>query len=162
NIPDFTRFATSQREQVVNQSIGLPLGMMLTSFVGIFVTGAAFYTYGEVLWNPIELLRDITDNALILMIAALAIMSSQVSINMAANVVSPANDISNLLPNHISFRGGVFITGLIGIIMQPWYLMGTASAYIFTWLAGYGSLLGAIGAVMVVDYWLIRRHTFTI
>lgn len=162
NIPDFTRFATSQREQVVNQAIGLPLGMMVTSFVGIFVTGAAFYVYGEVLWNPIELLPHITNNAIILIIATVAIMIAQVSINMAANVVSPANDISNLVPKYVSFRGGVIITGIIGVIMQPWYLIGSASAYIFTWLSGYGSLLGAIGAVMVIDYWLIRRKTFGI
>ncbi len=159
NIPDFTRYATSQKAQLIGQAIGLPIGMMATSFVGIFVTATAFMVFHQVIWNPIDLIPYITHNALILVVALVAVMVAQLSINMAANVVSPANDISNLAPHLISFRTGVFITGVIGILMQPWYLMGNAAAYVFTWLSGYGSLLGAVGAVMIVDYWLIRRKT---
>ena len=159
NIPDFTRYATSQKAQFVGQAIGLPLGMMATSFVGIFVTATAFMVFHKVIWNPIDLVPYITHNALVLVIALVAVMLAQLSINMAANVVSPANDISNLAPHRISFRGGVIITGLIGILMQPWYLIGNAAAYVFTWLSGYGSLLGAVGAVIIVDYWLLRGKT---
>lgn len=156
NIPDFTRYATSQKAQFVGQAVGLPIGMMATSFVGIFVTATAFMVFHKVVWNPIDLVPLITPNALVLVVALVAVMVAQLSINMAANVVSPANDISNLAPHLISFRGGVIITGIIGIVMQPWYLIGNAAAYVFTWLSGYGSLLGAVGAVMIVDYWLLR------
>ncbi|HEX7388546.1 MAG TPA: NCS1 family nucleobase:cation symporter-1 [Acidiphilium sp.] len=159
NIPDFTRYATSQREQLVGQAIGLPIGMMATSFVGIFVTATAFMVFHKVIWNPINLVPYITNSAAILVVAMVAVMVAQLSINMAANVVSPANDLSNLAPRLITFRIGVFITGLIGILMQPWYLIGNAAAYVFTWLSGYGSLLGAVGAVMIIDYWLLRRKT---
>lgn len=159
NIPDFTRYATSQRAQFFGQAIGLPIGMMATSFVGIFVTATAFMVFHKVIWNPIDLVPYITPNAFVLVVALVAVMVAQLSINMAANVVSPANDISNLAPHLISFRGGVLITGIIGILMQPWYLIGNAAAYVFTWLSGYGSLLGAVGAVMIVDYWIIRSKT---
>lgn len=159
NIPDFTRYASSQREQFIGQAIGLPIGMMVTSFVGIFVTAAALMVFHKVFWNPIDLVPYITQNVFILVLAMVAVMVAQLSINMSANVVSPANDISNLAPHIISFRGGVIITGLIGIAMQPWYLIGNAAAYVFTWLSGYGSLLGAVGAVMIIDYWLLRDKT---
>lgn len=159
NIPDFTRYATSQKAQLYGQAAGLPIGMMATSFVGIFVTAAAFLAFGKVVWNPINLVPYITHNAFVLIIAMVAVMVAQLSINMAANVVSPANDLSNLAPKLITFRIGVFITGLIGVLMQPWYLMSNAAAYVFTWLSGYGSLLGAVGAVMIIDYWLLRQKT---
>lgn len=159
NIPDFTRYATSQRAQLFGQAFGLPIGMMATSFVGIFVTATAFLAFGKVIWNPINLVPYITHNALVLIVAMVVVMVAQLSINMAANVVSPANDLSSLAPKLITFRIGVFITGLVGVLMQPWYLMSNAAAYVFTWLSGYGSLLGAVGAVMIVDYWLLRQKT---
>lgn len=157
NIPDFTRYATGQRAQFVGQAFGLPIGMMATSFVGIFVTAAAFRVFHKVIWDPIDLIPYITQSAAILVVAMVAVMVAQLSINMAANIVSPANDFSNLAPRVVSFRVGVLITGVIGIVMQPWYLMGNAAAYVFTWLSGYGSLLGAVGAVMIIDYWLLRQ-----
>lgn len=159
NIPDFTRYATSQKAQLIGQGIGLPIGMMATSFVGIFVTATAFMVFHKVIWNPINLVPEITHSAFVLVIAMIAVMVAQLSINMAANVVSPANDFSNLMPRFINFRVGVLITGLIGIAMQPWYLIGSAAAYVFTWLSGYGSLLGAVGAVMIIDYWMLRGKT---
>jgi len=158
NIPDFTRYAKSQRAQLIGQSIGLPVGMMATSFIGLFVTAAALAVFHKALWNPIELIPHITDNGVVLFLALAVILLAQTSVNMGANVVSPSNDFSNLAPRWISFRSGGLITGLIGILMCPWLLMGHASAYIFTWLAGYGSLLGAIAGVMIADYWLWRRQ----
>lgn len=158
NIPDFTRYATSQRAQLIGQSIGLPLGMMGTSFVGLFVTAAALGVFHQALWNPIELIPHITHNGLLLLLALGVILLAQTSINMGANVVSPSNDFSNLAPRWISFRMGGWMTGVVGILMCPWLLMEHAGAYIFTWLAGYGSLLGAIAGVMIADYWLWRRQ----
>ncbi|QER45885.1 NCS1 family nucleobase:cation symporter-1 [Acidithiobacillus caldus] len=159
NIPDFTRFAKNQRSQVVGQSIGLPVGMILTSFVGIFVTAAALVKFHKPLWNPIDLIPRITHNGLLLVIAILAILLAQTSINMGANVVSPSNDFANLAPKWVSFRIGGIITGIIGILICPWALMAHASTYVFTWLAGCGSILGAVAGVMISDYWLWRgRH----
>ncbi|MFA7495706.1 MAG: NCS1 family nucleobase:cation symporter-1 [Acidithiobacillus sp.] len=158
NIPDFTRFARSQKAQIIGQCIGLPLGMMGTSFVGIFVTAAAIGVFHQTLWNPIVLIPMITQNSALLLLAMGAILLAQTSINMGANVVSPANDFSNLAPRLISFRTGGLITGVVGVLMCPWLLMNNVSAYIFTWLAGYGSLLGAIAGVMIADYWLWRRQ----
>ncbi|MEY2342821.1 NCS1 family nucleobase:cation symporter-1 [Acidithiobacillus sp. IBUN Pt1247-S3] len=162
NIPDFTRYAKSQRAQLIGQSIGLPLGMMGTSFVGLFVTATALDVFHQTLWNPIELIPHITHNGLLLLLALGVILLAQTSINMGANVVSPSNDFSNLAPRWISFRLGGLITGIVGILMCPWLLMEHAGAYIFTWLAGYGSLLGAIAGVMIADYWLWRRQHLTL
>lgn len=162
NIPDFTRFARSQRAQMLGQSIGLPLGMVGTSFIGIFVTAAAMGIFHKTLWNPITLIPAISQNGWILVIAMGAILLAQTSINMGANVVSPSNDFSNLAPQVISFRAGGIITGVMGILMCPWLLMEHASAYIFTWLAGYGSLLGAIAGIMITDYWWVRRRQLSL
>jgi NCS1 family nucleobase:cation symporter-1 len=157
NIPDFTRFAQSQRSQFTGQAIGLPLTMAAFSFIGIAVTAATVILYGEALWNPIDLITRL-GNAGVLILAMIVIVAAQVTTNMAANVVAPSNDFSNLWPRRISFRTGGVITAVIGILMFPWQIYENLAAYIFTWLVGYGSLLGAIAGVMIVDYWVIRRE----
>lgn len=159
NIPDFTRYARSQRSQVVGQAIGLPLTMTAFSFIGIAVTAATIVVFDEAIWDPVALVtRLATDLPLVLIAAMVIIVIAQVSTNMAANVVSPSFDFSNLAPRYISFRTGGVITALIGILSFPWVLFNSVGAYIFTWLVGYGSLLGAIGAVMIADYWILRRR----
>src|SRR5215217_8745497 len=158
NIPDFTRFAKDQRSQVVGQSIGLPLTMTGFSFVGIAVTTATIVVYGEPIWDPVLLVARLLDDLPVLLILAMiVVLIAQVSTNMAANVVSPSNDFSNLAPRVISFRMGGIITALIGIVSFPWKLYEDVGAYIFTWLVGYGSLLAAFAAVMIVDYWVLRK-----
>jgi NCS1 family nucleobase:cation symporter-1 len=159
NIPDFTRYAQSQRSQVVGQALGLPLTMTAFSFIGIAVTAATVVVFKEPIWDPVELVTRLTSSIPGLLILAMLIIAiAQISTNMAANVVSPSFDFSNLAPKYISFRTGGIITAVIGVLSFPWVLLETAGAYVFTWLVGYGSLLGAIGAVMIVDYWIVRRR----
>ncbi len=158
NIPDFTRYAESQRSQITGQALALPTTMTAFSFIGIAVTAATIVVFGEAVWDPVELVTRIAGGLpLVLILAMIIIVIAQISTNMAANVVSPSNDFSNLAPKYISFKMGGIITAIIGIISFPWVLFNNAGAYIFTWLIGYGSLLGAIGAVMIVDYWILRR-----
>ncbi len=158
NIPDFTRYAKDQRSQVVGQSIAMPLTMTGFSFIGIAVTAATVKEYGEAIWDPVLLVaRLLEDLPVLLVLAMIIIVIAQISTNMAANVVSPSNDFSNLLPRVISFRTGGLITAVIGVISFPWLLYEDVGAYIFTWLVGYGSLLASFLAVMVVDYWYLRR-----
>jgi nucleobase:cation symporter-1, NCS1 family len=159
NIPDFTRYAKTQRSQVIGQTLGLPLTMTAFSFIGIAVTAATIVVFGEAIWDPVVLVTRLAQDApLLLIVAMILIAIAQISTNMAANVVSPSFDFSNLAPKYISFRTGGLITAIIGIISFPWVLFNNVGAYIFTWLVGYGSLLGAIGAVMIVDYWIVRRR----
>lgn len=158
NIPDFTRYAESQRSQITGQAFALPLTMTAFSFIGIAVTAATIVVFGEAIWDPVTLVTRIAGGLpLVLILAMIVIVIAQISTNMAANVVAPSNDFSNLAPKYISFKTGGIITAVIGIISFPWVLFNNAGAYIFTWLIGYGSLLGAIGAVMIVDYWILRR-----
>jgi NCS1 family nucleobase:cation symporter-1 len=158
NIPDFTRYAKDQRSQLIGQSIAMPLTMTGFSFIGIAVTCATLIEYGEPIWDPVTLVaRLLADLPVLLVVAMVIVVIAQVSTNMAANVVSPSNDFSNLSPRQISFRTGGLITAVIGIVSFPWKLYEDVGAYIFTWLVGYGSLLAAFLAVMVVDYWLLRR-----
>jgi NCS1 family nucleobase:cation symporter-1 len=158
NIPDFTRYAKDQRSQVVGQSIAMPLTMTGFSFIGIAVTSATVVIYGEAIWDPVTLVARLLDDLPILLVVAMVIVViAQISTNMAANVVSPSNDFSNLSPRQISFRTGGLITAFIGIASFPWKLYEDVGAYIFTWLVGYGSLLASFLAVMVIDYWLLRR-----
>jgi nucleobase:cation symporter-1, NCS1 family len=157
NIPDFTRYAKTQRSQVIGQAIGLPLTMTAFSFIGIAVTAATVVVFGEAIWDPVQLITRLTSGIPLLLILAMFIIAiAQISTNMAANVVSPSFDFSNLAPRYISFRTGGIITAIVGVVSFPWVILETAGAYVFTWLVGYGSLLGAIGAVMIADYWLLR------
>jgi NCS1 family nucleobase:cation symporter-1 len=163
NIPDFTRYAKSQRSQILGQTLGLPTTMTLFSFIGIAVTAATVVVFRAPVWDPVVLITRLTaDLPLLLILAMVVIVIAQISTNMAANVVSPSNDFSNLAPRQISFRTGGIITAIIGIVSFPWTLYESAGAYIFTWLVGYGSLLGTIAAVMIADYWIVRRRTLDV
>ena len=159
NIPDFTRYAKSQQSQVVGQALGLPVTMTAFSFIGIAVTSATVVVFGEAIWDPVQVVTRVAGNLpAALILAMIIIVIAQISTNMAANVVSPSFDFSNLAPKYVSFRTGGVITAILGVISFPWVLFENVGAYIFTWLVGYGSLLGAIAAVMIADYWILRRR----
>jgi NCS1 family nucleobase:cation symporter-1 len=157
NIPDFTRYAKSQRSQATGQALGLPTTMTAFAFIGVAVTSASIVIFGEAIWDPIELVKRIGGAGLIIA-ATLCVLCAQLHTNMAANVVSPSNDFSNLSPRRISFVKGGLITAVIGILMMPWKLYADASAYIFNWLVGYSSLMGALGGILIADYWVLRRQ----
>ncbi len=156
NIPDFSRYAKSQRDQIVGQALGLPATMALYSFIGVAVTSATTIVFGTTLWDPVDVLTRFT-NPFVLIVAMLALCIATLATNIAANVVSPANDFAQLAPRKISFRTGGLITGVIGILMMPWKLLADPSGYIFTWLIGYSALLGPIGGIMIADYFVYRR-----
>jgi NCS1 family nucleobase:cation symporter-1 len=157
NIPDFSRYAASQRDQVVGQALGLPLAMAFYSFIGVAVTSATAVIFGQTIWNPLDVLIRFRSPA-VLIVAMLALCIATLATNIAANVVSPANDFSHLAPRRISFRLGGLITGIIGIAMMPWKLVADPSGYIFTWLVGYSALLGPVGGIMIADYFILRRR----
>jgi NCS1 family nucleobase:cation symporter-1 len=157
NIPDFTRYARSQRSQMLGQALGLPTTMTAFAFIGVAVTSATLVIYGEPIWNPVDLIARI-GNVAAIVFGAVVVMLAQLTTNMAANVVSPANDFSSLSPRRISYMTGGLITAVIGIVMMPWKLYADAASYIFTWLIGYSSLMGAIGGVLIADYWIVRRR----
>jgi NCS1 family nucleobase:cation symporter-1 len=156
NIPDFTRYAKSQKAQIVGQAIGLPTAMTLYSFIGVAVTSASVVLFGEPVWDPVQLVGRF-NQPLIAFVALIALLIATLNTNVAANVVSPSNDFSNLNPRLISFRTGGLITGVLGVLMMPWKLMGDYSSYIFGWLGGYSGLLGPIAGVMIADYFLVRH-----
>jgi NCS1 family nucleobase:cation symporter-1 len=157
NIPDFTRYARSQRSQMLGQALGLPLTMTAFAFIGVAVTSATLLIYGEAIPNPVDLMARF-DSVIVVLFATAVIMAAQLTTNMAANVVSPSNDFSNLNPRRISYVAGGMITAVIGILMMPWRLMESMGAYIFTWLIGYSGLMGAIAGILICDYWIIRRQ----
>ena len=156
NIPDFTRYAKSQKAQMWGQALGLPAAMTLYSFIGVAVTSASAVLFGEPIWDPVVLLGKF-NQPVVASIALVALLVATLNTNVAANVVSPSNDFSNLNPRLISFRTGGLITGVVGVLMMPWKLMTDFSSYIFGWLVGYSALLGPIAGVMIADYFLVRR-----
>ncbi len=156
NIPDFTRYAKSQKAQALGQALGLPTAMTLYSFIGVAVTSASAVIFGAPIWDPVQLLARF-NHPLVAFVALIALVVATLNTNVAANVVSPSNDFSNLNPRRISFRTGGLITGVIGVLMMPWKLLSDFSAYIFGWLVGYSGLLGPIAGVMIADYFLVRR-----
>ena len=157
NIPDFSRFARNQRAQAVGQALGLPSTMTLFAFIGVAVTSATIVLFGKAIWDPVEVITRI-GSAPVIIGGALIVVLAQLTTNMAANVVSPANDFSSLAPTRISYVAGGLITAAIGILMMPWKLYADAGAYIFTWLVGYSSLMGAVAGILIADYWILRRR----
>ena len=161
NIPDFSRYAKSQRDQIIGQSLGLPLTMALYSFIGVAVTSATTIIFGETIWNPVDVLTRF-QNPAVLVIAMLALCIATLATNIAANVVSPANDFANLSPRKISFRTGGLITGIIGVLMMPWKLVADPNGYIFDWLVAYSALLGPIGGILIADYFVYRHQKLNV
>lgn len=182
NIPDFTRFGRGQKEQLVGQTVGLPTTMILFSAMGVAITSAAkailVGTPLDKLWDPVYLLSQITSplppegltapliqsdttRIGVAVIALIGVVIATISVNIAANVVSPANDFANLAPKHISFKTGGLITGILGVLLLPWKLMGSA-AVVFAWLIGYSALLGPIAGIMIADYWIVRKATLDV
>ncbi|MFN0086826.1 MAG: NCS1 family nucleobase:cation symporter-1 [Blastocatellia bacterium] len=157
NIPDFTRYARSQRSQIIGQALGLPLTMTAFAFIGVAVTSATLLLYGVAIPDPVELMKRF-DSLAVILCATAVIFAAQISTNMAANVVSPSNDFSNLNPKLISYVGGGLITAVLGILMMPWKLLSSMGDYIFTWLIGYSGLMGAIAGILICDYWVLRRQ----
>jgi nucleobase:cation symporter-1, NCS1 family len=157
NIPDFTRYARSQRAQMLGQALALPTTMTLYSFIGIAVTSATVILFGRALWDPVAVLTQLGNPAAVV-VAMVAVILATLNVNVAANLVSPSNDFSNLAPHAISFRTGGLITCVVGVAaFQPWKLLANYSNYIFGWLVGYSGFLGPVAGVMICDYFLLRK-----
>ena len=156
NMPDFTRFGRSQREQVVGQVVALPTTMFVFAAMGVMITSATAIIYGELIWDPIKLIGKFQDPFVIAISMFTAVVAT-LAVNIAANVVSPANDFANAFPRAISFKTGGLITGILGIVIMPWQLLADPSGYIFTWLLGYSGGLGSIAGVLIADYWIVRK-----
>src|SRR6516225_2778729 len=157
NIPDFTRYAKGQREQMLGQALGLPITMTFYSFIGIAVTSATVIVFGQAIWDPVIVISRL-GNPIAVVIAMLALLLATLNVNVAANVVSPANDFSNLYPRRISFKIGGIITCFVGLLMQPWRWLSSHGTYVMGWLVGYSSFLGPIAGVMIADYYVVRKR----
>jgi nucleobase:cation symporter-1, NCS1 family len=161
NIPDFTRFAKSTRGQAIGQAIALPITMTLYSFIGVAVTSATVVIYGAAIWDPVQLLSRF-DSPVAIVISLLAILLATLNVNIGANVVSPANDFSNVWPRKINFKLGGVITCFLGIAMMPWKLLADHKTFIFGWLGGYAAVLGPVAGIMICDYYVVRRRKLAV
>lgn len=156
NIPDYTRYARSQRGQMIGQATSMPLTMAVFSFVGIAVTSATVLLFGKALWDPVDLITKFPTPVVV--IAGIIVILSSVTINVGANVMAPARAFENLWPKYITFAIGAVLTGLLSLAMEPWRMLETYGAYIFTWLGTYGAMLGAFDGIAIADYWLVRKR----
>jgi len=161
NIPDFTRYARSQKAQIWGQALGLPTTMTFYSFIGVAVTSATVIIFGQAIWDPVVVLSKLGD-PLAVVVAMVALLMATLNVNVAANVVSPANDFSNLYPRRISFKTGGLITCFLGLLMQPWKLLANYGNYIFGWLVGYSGFLGPIAGVLIADYFIVRKKMIAV
>jgi NCS1 family nucleobase:cation symporter-1 len=157
NMPDFTRFGRSQREQIVGQVVALPTTMTLFAAMGVLITSATVIIYGQAIWDPVQLVGRFTSPVVVAISMFTAVVAT-LAVNIAANTVSPANDFANAFPRLVSFKTGGLITGILGILIQPWRLLADPSGYIYTWLLGYSGGLGSIAGVLIADYWIIRKR----
>ena len=156
NMPDFTRFGKGQRQQVWGQIIGLPTTMSFIALVSIITTSGTVLVYGTAIWDPVELTRRF-ENPVVVTIGLVMAILATMSCNVAANVVSPSYDFANALPRWLNFRTAGLVTGVVGVVIQPWRLISDPSIYIFVWLSFYGGLLASVAGVLIAGYWLIDR-----
>ena len=154
NIPDFTRFARSQRDQAIGQFVGLPPTMGLIALASVITTSATVVIYGEAIWDPVALSGRLAGPFVLLGLVVISV--DTISCNIAANLVCAAYDFSSLSPSRISYRLGGLITAVIGVLIMPWKLLASTGGYIFVWLTGYGALLGPIAGILIADYWIMR------
>jgi NCS1 family nucleobase:cation symporter-1 len=161
NIPDFTRYAKNQKAQIRGQVIGLPPSMTLFAFIGVVVTSATAIIYGQTEWDPVVLAGKF-ENKIMVSFAMFGIIISTLATNIAANIISPANDFSHLSPRKINFKLGGYITGILGVLILPWKLIALPDNYIFNWLIAYSALLGPVGGVMIADYYFIRKQILNV
>jgi NCS1 family nucleobase:cation symporter-1 len=161
NMPDFTRFGRSQREQTIGQVVALPTTMFVFAAMGVMITSATALIYGELIWDPVKLIARF-DQPIVIAVSMFTAVVATLAVNIAANVVSPANDFANAFPRAIGFKTGGLITGILGIVIQPWKLLADPSGYIYTWLLGYSGGLGSIAGVLIADYWITRRRTLSL
>src|SRR5437879_7578002 len=165
NMPDFTRFGHSQREQAIGQVVALSTTMTVFAAMGVMITSAAVVIYphmkADELWDPMKFVGQF-HQVVIVAISMFTVVVATLAVIIAANVVSPSSDLSNSFPLCISFPTVSLITGIIGILMQPWRLLADPSGYIFTWLVGYSGGLGSIAGVLIIDYWIVRHKEFAL
>ncbi|KAJ9184377.1 hypothetical protein P3X46_004108 [Hevea brasiliensis] len=160
NIPDFTRYAKSQTDQIIGQA-GLPIFMGAFTFVGLAVTSSTTVIFGRVISSPIQLLEQI-GGFITMILAIIGISLATLTTNIAANVVAPANALVSLSPSKFTFRRGALLTALLGIVFQPWRLLQSSESFVYTWLVGYSALLGPIGGILLVDYYLIQKTNLSV
>jgi NCS1 family nucleobase:cation symporter-1 len=166
NIPDFSRYARSQKSQIWGQIVGLPLTMFLFAALGVILTSASVQLVGETVSDPVTLIGKI-ESPFWVITAMILIIIATLSTNTAANIVSPTNDFQNIAPKKINHVKAVMLTGLVGVVMMGWELLRKLEVIVSdvsvesmysNWLLGYSSLLGPIAGIMVVDYFLIRKQ----
>eukprot|EP01018_Ginkgo_biloba_P020242 Gb_34051 [translate_table: standard] len=160
NIPDFTRYAKSQADQIVGQ-VGLPVFMGAFTFLGLAVTSSTELIFGQVISNPIEVLGRI-GGVVPISLSIFGVSLATLTTNIAANIVAPANALVNFSPSRFTFRGGALLTAVVGILFQPWRLLQSSESFIYTWLIGYSALLGPIGGIILVDYFVLRSRVLDI
>jgi len=156
NMPDFTRFSRSQRGQAWGQVLGLPTTMSFFSLIAVMITSGTVVIYGKAIWDPTQLAAKFS-NPVIVTLGIVTLLVATVSVNVAANVVSPSYDFSNLAPKVISRRVGGLIAGVVGVVIMPWKLLTDPHVYIFDWLNFYGGILGTVAGVLVAGYWALKR-----
>jgi len=161
NASDFTRFSRSQKDQITGQVLGMPTTMIVFSILGVLTTSATSVIFGHAIWDAVDLIKRLPSTPLIVL-CLLTVVVATMSVNVPANLVSAAYDISNLAPRKISLWRGALITAAVGTIMMPWQLMATASDLVFKWLGNIGVFLGPVAGILIADYWWIRRRELSV
>ncbi|MCL1981669.1 MAG: NCS1 family nucleobase:cation symporter-1 [Clostridiales bacterium] len=161
NIPDFSRYARSQKAQFRGQLYGMPLMMFFCAFVGAYFAQATFLVFGQATFDPTDVLYQL-ENPIIAVVVSFGVAIATLTTNIAANVVAPANGFSNLVPSKISYKVGVIIACVLAILYRPWWIFGGPGAYLFGWLGTYGTILAPIAAIFVADYYIVKNRTIDV
>ncbi|MGF6947685.1 NCS1 family nucleobase:cation symporter-1 [Neobacillus sp. B4I6] len=159
NIPDLTRFSRSQKDQVIGQAVGLPVMMTFFAFMSIMITAGTIIAFGKPITDPVQLLLQFQDHPVVVLIGAFALLIATLSVNVVANVVSPAYDLINLIPSKLNFVKAGIISIVIGVFFAPWLWFNNANT-IFNIVGAIGGTLGPVSGIMIVDFFLVRRSQY--
>lgn len=161
NIPDFSRYAKSQKAQFRGQLYGMPLMMAICAFIGAYFAQSTKLVFGEAMFDPTGVLA-LLDSKVLAFIMAIFVVLATLTTNIAANVVAPANGFSNVSPKRISYKTGVLLTCILAILYRPWWIFGGAGAYIFGWLNTYGGVLAPVAAIFIADYYIVKKRNIDV
>ncbi|KAK4693788.1 nucleobase:cation symporter-1, NCS1 family, partial [Lecanoromycetidae sp. Uapishka_2] len=166
NIADFARYANKPSAQNV-QAIVIPFIFTIVGLLGIFTAAASETAYGQVIWNPIEIVglwmkSGSHGGRAASAFAAIGLLIVTLGINISANSISAANDLMSFCPKYINIRRGQLLAAVIGSWgFVPWKILASAAKFL-AFLGGYTIFLGPMTSILITDYYIVRRGNVSV
>ncbi|KAK9776234.1 putative Uracil permease [Seiridium cardinale] len=164
NIPDFSRFSRTNKDPWWQLPI-IPFFKTIVGIMGIVGASASQQIYGTTLWNPLDIVNQwhgTPGGRAAAFFCGLIWLLAQISVNISANAVSFANDITTLMPKWFNVRRGTIFAAFIGgWALCPWIIMSSAASFL-SFMSAYAIFMAPIAGILTTDYWLVKRRKYDV